>query len=238
MRLSQKKMRQILLAVLVVAVILIIIAVRTPIESIVIQGNTFYTQEEILELLPYDANSSVLKVMFNRVNTVKDKGYVLKMEIEYPDLTHINIRVYEKEIIGYVEYLGKYLCIDNNGYIVDYTDDPKDKPIVRGVEVPEFTIYEPIEVDQTIIDEIYAIYRNMVAFDVPITGIYFPYGKINEITLESDDIKIYIGDTSRIEEKFQLIGEILRALPEDESGTLSLEYIDQNIIFKSNRTTS
>ena len=238
MRLKRKIMMQIIIIGLVLTGILLLVAYKTPIDTIEIQGNTYYTREEIIDLLPYNEEASVLKVMFNRTRLVEDIGYISRIEIDYPDLKNVKIQVYEKEIIGYVEYLGKYLCIDNNGYIVDYTTQAENKPIVRGIDVSEFTIYEPLDVDDSIVDAVYTIYRNMEAFDIPITSIDFSYGKDAQITLKYKELDIFIGDVSRIEEKFQLMKEIIRVLPEGEKGTLSIENVDQNIIFKSQNTTS
>jgi cell division protein FtsQ len=238
MRVKRKIMIRIIVLFIVLIGILLGVAIKTPISSISVQGNTYYTREEIIRLLPYNEDSSVFDVMLNRVELIEDQGYISRMEIRYPDLTNINIHIYEKEIIGYVEYLGKYLCIDNNGYIVDYTNKPKEQPIVKGIDVSEFTVYEPLDVDKSIVDAVYTIYRNMEAFDIPITSVDFSYGKDTEITLQCEKLAIYIGDVSRIEEKFQLMREIINTLPEGEQGILSIENVDQNIIFKSSNTIS
>ncbi|WZL82870.1 hypothetical protein QBE53_07105 [Vallitaleaceae bacterium 9-2] len=238
MRLKRKIMRRIIVISVILIGILVVVAIKTPIEAITIQGSTYYTREEIIALLPYNEQASVFDVMLNRVDRITDKGYISRMEISYPDLKNIKIQIYEKEIIGYVEYLGKYLCIDNNGYIVDYTDKPSEKPIVKGIDISEFTIYEPLEVDKAIVDAVYTIYRNMEAFDIPVQSIDFSYGKDTQISLECGSLEVFIGDIARIEEKFQLMREIIHTLPEGESGFLSIENVDQNIIFKSDRTTS
>lgn len=205
----------------------------TIIDTLQVNGNQHMSRNEILELVDIYDSSSVLEVMINPISKIEDVSYVSVLEVEKKDLKNVVINVYEKDIIGYVDYMGKYICIDSRGYIVDYTDSPDPtKPKIKGIDLTTFSINEPIEVSEKIVLSIDTIYRNALSFEVPIEWIDFSYGQGNRITLKTGDIDIKIGDISRIEEKFSKIKESLKMLPENQAGILYVENVEDNIIFK------
>lgn len=205
----------------------------TIIDSLQVVGNEHMSRDEILELVDIYDSSSVLEVMINPINTIEDISYISVLEVEKKDLKNVVITVHEKDIIGYVDYMGKYICLDSSGYIVDYTDSPDaKKPKIKGIDLTTFNINEPMEVSEKIVLSIDTIYRNALSFEVPIEWIDFSYGQGNRITLKIRDIDIKIGDVSRIEEKFSRIKESLNMLPEGQAGILYVENLDDNIIFK------
>lgn len=206
----------------------------TKIEPITIEGNEHMSRDEILALVGFNDQSSVLDVLLNRVNTVKNKLYVSKLVVDYISLRQIHIQVYEKDIIGYILYMGKYICIDANGYIVDYTDTPDDKrPKIMGLDLTTFSIDKPIEVSNKIVRTIDSIYRNSLSFEVPIEWIDFQFLNGNQIILKKGGVDIRIGDGSDLEEKFNALKEVFKALPADKEGILYADDVSGNIVFKS-----
>lgn len=203
-------------------------------KSITITGNVHNTREEILHMAGFDESSSVLYVLTHRKDEVKDFSYVSRMDIDYVDFTTVEIKVYEKEIIGYVSYMGKYLCLDGSGYIVDYTDEPDgDKPQINGIDIERFSIDSPLEVDDQLVSAINMIYRNSQTFDVPIDEIRFVYGKSDQIILQYHHVEVRLGSTIQIEEKFQIMKEVFQAMDGTKEGTLFLEDVDAPIVFRA-----
>ncbi len=207
----------------------------TIIDSVRVIGNEHNTRNEVLDMVGIYDTSSVLDVIMNRTKNIEDVKYVNRLEVDKSDYKNIIITVIEKEIIGYVEYMGKYICLDYRGYIVDYTDSPDEsKPKIRGIDLTTFTVDEPLDVSNTIISSIDGVYRNAVAFDVPIEWIDFQYRQGSRIVVYSGGIEIRIGDISKIEEKFKAINEVMEVLPKDKKGILYVENMEDDIIFKSN----
>ncbi len=205
----------------------------TRVETIDVIGNEYNTRSEILAMVGLSDESSMMDVFRHRVEFLEDISYVSRLEVEKVDLRHVVITVYEKDIIGYVDYMGKYLCVDSHGYIVDYTSEPDPlKPKIRGIDLTAFNINEPIDVSDRIVGSIDAIYRNSVAFQVPVEWIDFAYGQGSRITLSTGNVEIRIGDVSRIEEKFESIKEVLKVLPHEKKGILYVENVDDDIIFR------
>jgi cell division protein FtsQ len=206
----------------------------TQIAPIRVEGNEHMSREEIIELVGFNDQSTVLEVLMNRVTTIKNKSYVSKMEISYNSLRDIHIQVYEKDIIGYILYMGKYICIDANGYIVDYTDKPDNKrPKIIGLDLTTFSIDKPIDVSEKTVRMIDLIYRNSLSFEVPIEWIDFQFSNGNQIILKKGGVDIRIGDGANLEEKFNALKEVFKALPVDKKGVLYAEDVTGNIVFKS-----
>lgn len=223
-----------LLGTCIIIGIIVLILYSTKIDSIVIEGNEHMSREQIFDLLGYNDDSSMLEVLLHRVNTVKDKSYISKMDIEYLNLRNVHIQVYEKDIIGYILYMGKYICIDANGYIVDYTDQPDDqRPKIMGVDLTTFSVEEPIDLPKKTVRLIDSIYRNSLAFEVPVEWIDFQFSAGTQIVLKKGNVDIRIGDGSNLEEKFNALKEIFKSLPSDKRGVLYAEDVSGNIVFKS-----
>lgn len=219
--------------IILVAVILFILY-STRINAIVIEGNEHMSREQILNLVGFDDESSMLDVLLHRVHTVRDKSYVSKLEVEYISLRQIHIQVYEKDIIGYILYMGKYICIDANGYIVDYTDTPDNlRPKIMGVDLTKFSIEQPIDLPNKTVRLIDSIYRNSLAFDVPIEWIDFQFSDGTQIVLKKGGVDIRIGNGSNLEEKFNALKEVFKSLPADKRGVLYAEDVSGNIVFKN-----
>jgi len=205
----------------------------TVIDSVRIIGNNHTTRYEIMNMVGIYDSSTVLEVFVNPTERIEDVSYVTSLEVNKEDLKNVIITVYEKDIIGYIDYMGKYICIDSRGYIVDYTEIPDPmKPKIQGIALTAFTIDEPIDISEKIVTSIDTIYRNAVAFDIPIEWIDFSYGEGNKIVLRTGKIQIRMGDISRIEEKFESIKEVLKVLSENEEGILIIENMEDDIIFK------
>lgn len=206
----------------------------TYLDTLVVEGNTRNTRAEILEHVGFNDTSSLLYIMFHRVHLIENKGYIDEIEIEYVDMKNVKVTVIEKEVIGYTNYMGKYLCIDANGYIIDYTEKADiNKPKIKGIEFTTFTLEEPFDIERKMIDGIATIYRLSRAFNINIEWIDFKFSGGDDIVLTTDQVDVYIGNVIDIEEKFEIMKEILEVLPETEKGVLHIEDVDGNIIFQS-----
>ncbi|MBN2222691.1 MAG: FtsQ-type POTRA domain-containing protein [Vallitaleaceae bacterium] len=203
------------------------------IDEIVLVGNIHNTDEEIYEMLGFHPDSTILEVLMNRLKTIEDTLYVDKLKVQYHGLSKVEVEIVEKSIIGYFLHMGKYLCIDSNGFIIDHTEKPDpDKAQIKGIILDKFSVGKPLEVEERILRDIDTLHQNILEYSIDMDVIDFNYGMGQEIVLSKGKVDFYIGNTERIEEKFQLIKEILDNLEESEGGIVDLTNIDGNIILK------
>lgn len=225
--------KKLLLIVLILLVVLVGIMTFTKIETITISGNRHYTKEEICEIIGIKERSNIFNIYFNFGNNYKNYSYIDDIDIEYISFNNIHITVDEKNIIGYILYMGKYLCLDEDAYIIDYTDK-KDNgiPIIEGIKIENFVLNEKVQIEQEIIDAIITIDSIINQYEMKLDKIDFNYNLQNKILLYYKDIEINIGNTYQIYEKIQIIYEILSTLPPDSKGTLDVRDINKKIVFK------
>lgn len=204
----------------------------TIINDIKVSGHEHYTRREILDIAELSDKDSVLDVLLHRKTVVENHGYINRLEVKKVDLKTVEIHVAEKEVVGYVEYMGQYICLDREGYIIDYTSDlDEGKPKIQGIELESFTIEEPLDVSKEVIDSIQAIYSSSQAFGVAVEWIDFKLKDGRDIALTVGNLDVRIGDTSKLDMKFELLSEILKELPSHKKGILYLEDVENDIIF-------
>ncbi len=205
---------------LVIALILIcvgILVVRSEftITSVEVSGNEHYTAEQIEEKVlsgKYGHNSIYLylKCRFGKAETIP---FIEKTDVELLSPTEVKIRVYEKAVAGYVEYLGHYLYFDKDGIVVESsTRQIKGIPFVTGLEFNYITLHEKLPVKK---DEVFRTILNitqlLTKYEIDIDKIYFD--KDYNITLYFGNIRVYLGTNDHIDEKINRLRFILPDLP-------------------------
>ena len=121
------------------------------ITTIDISGNVQNTEDEILEIVGFTRDATVLDTVKHRPKVIENKGYISRINISYPTITGIKIEVIEKERMGYVKYMSSYLCLDSNAYIIDSVKKP-DPNVARieGLNIKSFALNESLDIEDEI----------------------------------------------------------------------------------------
>lgn len=141
------------------------------------------------------------------------------VKVDSPD--SITIRVYEKSVAGYVEYMGRYMYFDRDGIVVESSETRTEGiPQVTGIRFDHVVLYEALPVKNTdIFQEILSITQMLSKHQITTDKIYF--NESNEITLYFDNIRAKLGKDN-LEEKVMRLEQILPNLS-GESGVLDLQ---------------
>lgn len=213
------------LSVLVlVCVGILIIKTRFTITSVDITGNEHYNADEIEDYVlngKYGHNSIYLYLKC-RFAGVDEVPFVEKMDVELLSPTEVKIRVYEKAVAGYVEYLGHYLYFDKDGIVVESsTRQVEGIPFVTGLDFNYITLHEKLPVEkEDIFRLILDITQLLTKYKISIDRIYFDNNY--NITLYFGRVRVYLGNSDHIDEKINRLRFILPELP-DEAGVLHME---------------
>lgn len=224
-----------------IAALLIVFAVgfyfvsdMVKITEITISGNVHNTEDEILEIVGFQRELTVLDTIKHRPKSIENKGYISKIDISYPSITTIKIEVIEKERMGYVKYMSSYLCLDSNAFIIDSVKKPDpDIARIEGLNIKSFALNESLDIEDETKIALLNIYKLLKAYELSARVIDLNYKKAENIIIDFGKIKAYIGNGQRLEEKFSLMKEILAGMDENKEGTLHLENPDKKIIFKN-----
>jgi cell division protein FtsQ len=206
------------------------------ITNIYVDGNTHYTDEEIVSMVMVDKldhNSLYLSLKY-RDKSITDIPFIEKMDVNIVSPDTIRINVYEKAIAGYISYLGRYMYFDRDGIIVESSLETTDGvPEVMGLDFNSVVLYQRLPIDNAdVFEEILDITQLLSKYNLNADKIFFD--KDYNVYLYFDDVEVTIGTNSHIDEKIIQLQYILPKL-EGKSGILDMEDYDgtsKNIIFQ------
>ena len=211
-------------ALVLVCVGILVIKTKFTITSVDITGNEHYSADEIEDYVlngKYGHNSIYLYLKC-RFAGVDEVPFVEKMDVELLSPTEVKIRVYEKAVAGYVEYLGHYLYFDKDGIVVESsTRQMEGIPFVTGLDFNYITLHEKLPVEkEDIFRLILDITQLLTKYKTDIDRIYFDNNY--NITLYFGQVRVFLGNSDNIDEKINRLRFILPELP-DYPGVLHME---------------
>lgn len=236
---EKKKSKKLLIVVVVLVVLLaaagILISLCT-ITDITVEGNVHYTEDEIKELVmthTYDYNTIYF---YWRVHNgkIKDIPFIDDIEVSIESRNKVKIKVYEKDIIGYVRHLGYNLYFDKEGTVVESSDkEIEGIPRIKGFTFDNVRLYEPLPVEkEDVFKKILSLTKLLEKYDIHPDSINF--SKELSVTLSFKDANVLLGKNVEDDEKIVKLKQLLPDL-EGMKGTLHLENYDEdmkNITFK------
>ena len=139
-----------LFLLLIVSGVLFYIGKHYHVETIYVEGNVHYTNEEIIQMVTSERlgdNSLYLSLKYKNKG-IRGIPFIENMDVKVLAPDTIKIVVYEKAVAGYVEYLDKYMYFDKDGTVVEASDaKTAGIPQVTGIPFNQVVLYEPLPVD-------------------------------------------------------------------------------------------
>lgn len=227
-RLKEHKVRWILIfLLLILAAAAAFIIKGSTIETVKVTGNSFYTEDEIRNFL-FDSkveNNTIKCYLNNRFGRNKEIPFVERYQIEIINRHEVEVIVYEKNIIGYVEYMGSYMYFDRDGTVVESSSDLLDGICqVRGLSFSRIVLYEPIETSiKDLFGQVLTMTQLFEKFEMDIDRIDFD--KESEVQISVGEIKVELGAAEDLDLKIAELHDILPQL-EGMKGTLYLDDIE------------
>lgn len=193
---GRRKSKAGIIAIVVVVVVLLMLAgvgyigyKQFKIEKITIEGSDKYTYDELYEYIFADRNDkNVLLFKFtDSRNEMPDIPFISKVAIEVKGSHTLEVTVYEKSIVGYVEYKGTNMYFDKDGIVVEAsTTQLADVSLVKGLEFDSIVMHQKLEVgDDSIFTDLLDVTQYLDKY-----GIVTDYIKVNE----NYEIDVIIGD--------------------------------------------
>ena len=193
------------------------------VEEVEVTGNSYYSKSEITELVMGEHKNSLYLVFLYDYLDGKDIPFVDSVEVTMESPSRIKIRVYEKTMIGYVEYMGSNLYFDKDGTVVESSNAILEGiPCIKGLKFDTLTLYQPLNVANTEVFEVLlSMTQMMKKYELNPDAITLK-NESTEIVLTFADVKINLGSGENMDEKASRIKTLLPDLA-DKSGTLHME---------------
>lgn len=188
-----------------------------------VTGNSYYTEEEILNMVMGDyKNSLYLMAQYDYLGG-KEIPFIDRVEIKLVSPSHIKIRVYEKTLIGYVSYMGSNLYFDKDGTVVESSSEVLEGiPCIKGLKFDTLTLYQPLAVEnEEVFDILLSMTQMMKKYELEPDAITLQNDG-TQIVLTFDQVRINLGAGEKMDEKAARIKSLLPDLAE-RSGTLHME---------------
>ncbi len=219
-----------LLAVGILAAVRYYIRTTYTIETVYVEGNSHYTEEEIKSIVMggFLGDNSLYLSMKYKNKGVEGIPFVDVMDVSILSPDTIKIRVYEKVLTGYIKYLNTYMYFDKDGYVVESSGvQTVGVPQITGLEFDRIVLGEPLPVENPeVFESILNITRFLEKYELISEKIYFNHS--GEVTLYFGNVKVALGsDMSTVEDKLMLLPSFLPTLS-GKSGTLQMQNYDES----------
>lgn len=223
---SSKKMITFVSCFLLIAIV-IIFALTTPIfniSNIEVNGNSKISTDTIISISGLKKGQNIFKFNNSTIQNIKENNYIDEVQIKRKLPGTIIISVKEREIKYQIKLLNSYAYIDKNGYILEVSTVKKEVPIIVGFNIEENELINKNRLEVEDLEELNKILKVLdsaktINIDSIITEINIENKDNYYLYIESQNKKIYIGDTSNLTKKMLYIKKILEE-ESDKSGTI------------------
>lgn len=193
------------------------------VDQVDVSGNSYYTESEITKLVMGEHRNSLYLVFLYDYLDGKEIPFVDSVEVSMISLGHVKIRVYEKTMIGYVEYMGANLYFDKDGTVVESSNEVLEGiPCIKGLKFDTLTLHQPLNVaNEDVFDRLLSMTQVVKKYELKPDAITLKK-ESTEIVLTFADVRINLGTGAHMDEKAARIKSLLPDL-KDKSGVLHME---------------
>lgn len=203
--------------------LMILLLISTRVNKISILGNQQYSEEELKkqifsEDLDYNSAYAFAK---DKLRPHKTLPFVERYELHWKSPLSLELIVYEKNMVGYVEYMSSNLYFDGDGIVVESTKKKLPGiPKITGLKFSKVSLYKTLPVeDKAVFQDILNLSSALKVENLDCDHI--DYGSMSNATLYIGEIKVLLGNNEDMEQKLASLKDILPALS-GRKGTLDL----------------
>jgi len=200
---------------LIGAIIFFLLTPLFNISNITVSGNSRLSSEQIINSSGIEEGKNTFKLNKKEViDNIKKDSYVDSVKITRKLPSTVNIQIVERQAAFSIQYIGGYIYIDNQGYLLEISKDTIVYPIIINAKTPEDKleigtrlVNEDLDSLQTVLKIAETLksnnfYSELTTIDVANKDNYVLY-------LNSEDKYIEIGNGSDISNKMPYIKRIL-----------------------------
>ncbi len=205
-------------ALLIIIIAGIIFALVSPIfniKEINVSNNNQINTETIISLSQLNLGQNILKFNKNKVNkNIKTNAYIESVEIKRKLPNKVQIQIEERKQEYNVEFLNGYAYINNQGYILQISEEKQALPTIQGISTPDEQIVEGNRLNSEDLEKLEVIIQIMnicknYELDSKITNIDISTKDEYTLYLEEEKKTIYLGDKSNLSNKMLYVQVII-----------------------------
>ena len=205
-------------ALLIIIIAGIIFALVSPIfniKEIDVSNNEQIKTETIVSLSQLNLGQNIFKFNKNKVNkNIKTNAYIESIEIKRKLPNKVQIQIEERKQEYNVEFLNGYAYINNQGYILQISEEKQSLPTIQGISTPDEQIVEGNRLNSEDLEKLEVIIQIMnicknYELDSKVTNIDISTKDEYTLYLEEEKKTIYVGDKSNLSNKMLYVQVII-----------------------------
>lgn len=222
-RKRQRRNKRIKLALKIILLVGIIaggiaFALTSPIfniKDIKVSNNNLVNSETVVSLSEIKTEQNIFKfTKIQAINKIKENPYIEAVEIHRKLPSTIQIDIEERIPTYSIDYMGKYAIINNQGYVLEISEDNKGYPVILGSKTAEQEMTPNQRLNDEDLEKMEDVLKIMSSakennLDTKVTNIDITTKNEYSIYLAEEKKKVYLGDSSNITNKMLYIVAIL-----------------------------
>lgn len=229
---KRKKMKKIikfltLLFIIIGGVVFALVSPIFNINEIQVKNNNLISPETIISLSNLSEGQNIFR--FNKGKTekeIKTNAYIESVNVKRKIPNKIEITVEERERNYNVEFLNGYAYINNQGYILEISEQKLDLPVIQGISTEQEQIVEGNRLNVEDLEKLETVIQIMnicksYELDKKVSTIDISNKNNYTIYMEQEKKTIYLGDESNLNNKMLYVPTILNE-NKDKEGTIYL----------------
>ncbi|MCR5004369.1 MAG: FtsQ-type POTRA domain-containing protein [Clostridiales bacterium] len=205
------------------------------VEHPTIEGNERVTDEIVMENLDMHEDMNLIWYALTHYNTKFELDpLILSAEVFIKWPHNILVKIVEKKVMGYLPYMGMYLCIDTTGSVLDSVHEiDEDTPMLTGIQVQSFSLGEAIDTEDTERFTIMLDCLNVLEkYELLAMTDEISVARAEDVHWRIDGLDVSIGTTTDLDRKAAALKEILKDTNHG-SGILHLEDLNNQIYIEN-----
>lgn len=207
------------------------------VKNVKVEGNELYDDNLIKTTVlndEYSWNSLYVFLKYTFTDT-QQLPFIDTMEITMEDPQTLNIKVYEKGLLGYlyIPAIGQNAYFDKDGIVVETsTRIIENVPRMEGLGCDTVVLYEKLPIEDKLLKQLLTLTQTLKRDQLEPDAIL--YGVKNSPVLKYADVSVNLGSMQYLTQKVERVRKILPQLA-GMAGTLHLENWDEqttNIVFE------
>lgn len=226
----RKKKVIIISGLVMVLFLVVLVLVVFRIRKITVTGTARYTTEEIEELVLSDSvdYNTVWLWLKTKFGSQREIPFVEKYDVKITGVSSVEITVYEKSVVGYINCMGANMYFDKDGIVVETTgeEEPADVPLVTGLRFDYAVLYEKIPVDnKNTFELLLNLTQQLIKNEISVEKIYL--SDAMEISLFMGNVQVELGKDEQLAEKLNDLKNLQENLKQ-YSGVLDMKEYNEN----------
>ncbi len=204
-----------LLMIIIAGIIFALVSPIFNIQEIEVSDNEQINTETIISLSQLNLGQNIFKFNKNKVNkNIKTNAYIESVEIKRKLPNKVQIQIEERKKEYNVEFLNGYAYINNQGYILQISEERQALPTIQGISTPDEQIVEGNRLNSEDLEKLEVIIQIMnicknYELDSKVTNIDISKKDEYTLYLEEEKKTIYLGDKNNLSNKMLYVQVII-----------------------------